>query len=499
MTSRKATMPQYDLQSDFKKLVLKVILFVVVASMSWAAVPSSAPAKQAKGQSGAPANKSHAQTDSTIQAVLTEAPLVPPAIARSRPAKVIVELEVSEVTLPLSDGVEYTFWTFGGTVPGKFIRVRQDDTVEFHLMNHPDSRFPHNIDLHAVTGPGGGAASSNTAPGRRTQFSFKATNPGLYVYHCATAPVGEHVANGMYGLILVEPPGGLSPVDREYYVMQSDFYTAGKYHDKGHQPFDMSKAVEEHPTYVVFNGAEGSLLGEKALKAKVGERVRLFVGNGGPNLVSSFHVIGEIFDRVYAEAGTRYSEHVQTTLVPAGGAAIVEFKVEVPGSYKLVDHSIFRAFNKGALGELKVEGGENPLVYSGKQAESDYHPKGAAAKAAPSPPAKDAHASGEPLYKTYCMGCHQAEGQGIPGTFPPLAKSDYVAGDTARVIELVLNGFNGPLQVNGETYNGTMPPMGHLQDEEIAQILSYVRSSWGNAGTPVSAAEVTAVRAKTAH
>ncbi len=311
-----------------------------------------------KAKRGSSQGKSTAQSGGTIPAILTDAPKVPPRITRRHPSKVVVELEVSEVNLPMADGVEYTFWTFGGKVPGKFIRVRQGDTVEFHLMNHPDSRFPHNIDLHAVTGPGGGAASSNTAPGRRTQFTFKALNPGLYVYHCATAPVGEHVANGMYGLILVEPPGGLAPVDREYYVVQSDFYTKGPHHEKGHQPFDMEKAIEEHPTYVVFNGAEGSLLGDKALKAKVGERVRLFVGNGGPNLVSSFHVIGEIFDRVYAEAGTRYSEHIQTTLVPAGGAAIVEFKVEVPGSYKLVDHSILRAFNKGALGELKVEGPE---------------------------------------------------------------------------------------------------------------------------------------------
>ncbi len=338
-----------------------------------------APARQAnaaKAKSGSSQGKSTAQSGGTIPAILTDAPQVPPRITRRHPSKVVVELEVSEVNLPMADGVEYSFWTFGGKVPGKFIRVRQGDTVEFHLMNHPDSRFPHNIDLHAVTGPGGGAASSNTAPGRRTQFTFKAINPGLYVYHCATAPVGEHVANGMYGLILVEPPGGLAPVDREYYVVQSDFYTKGPHHEKGHQPFDMEKAIEEHPTYVVFNGAEGSLLGDKALKAKVGERVRLFVGNGGPNLVSSFHVIGEIFDRVYAEAGTRYSEHIQTTLVPAGGAAIVEFKVDVPGSYKLVDHSILRAFNKGALGELKVEGPEAKAIYSGKQAESDYYAKG---------------------------------------------------------------------------------------------------------------------------
>ena len=484
----------------------KALVFVMIASFA-VGMPdrsihaaSRSQAKSAKGKSSSVQGKSSGQGGASINAVLTDAPLVPPRITRSKPGKVIVELEVSEVNLPISEGVEYTFWTFGGKVPGKFIRVRQGDTVEFHLMNHPDSKYPHNIDLHAVTGPGGGAASSNTAPGRRTQFTFKALLSGLYVYHCATAPVGEHVANGMYGLILVEPPGGLSPVDREYYVMQSDLYTAGKYHVQGHQPFDMGKAVEEHPTYVVFNGAEGSLLGDKALKAKVGERIRLFVGNGGPNMVSSFHVIGEIFDRVYTEAGTRSSEHMQTTLVPAGGAVIVEFKVEVPGSYKLVDHSILRAFNKGALGELKVEGPEDKAIYSGKQSESDYHPKEIpAAQPASAMTTKAPGAGGGTLYQTYCMGCHQAEGQGMPGAFPPLSKSDYLMADVSRIIETVLNGLTGPIQVNGQNYNGTMPPMGHLKDEEIADILSFVRNSWGNAGSPVSAADVAAVRAKTSH
>ena len=464
-----------------------------------AAHDSAAQTQGAKTKSGASQGKPIAQGAAGIPAMLTHAPVVPPPITRRTPAKVVVELEVSEVNLPMADGVEYNFWTFGGKVPGQFIRVRQGDTVEFHLMNHPDSRFPHNIDLHAVTGPGGGAASSNTAPGRRTQFTFKALNPGLYVYHCATAPVGEHVANGMYGLILVEPPAGLAPVEREYYVMQSDFYTKGPHHEKGHQPFDMDKAVDEHPTYVVFNGAEGSLLGDNALKAKVGDRVRLFVGNGGPNLVSSFHVIGEIFDRVYAEAGTRYSEHIQTTLVPAGGAAIVEFKVEVPGSYKLVDHSILRAFNKGALGELKVEGPESKAVYSGKQAESEYHAKSAPASQPQRPVMPTSGAAGQRVYQTYCMGCHQVEGQGIPGTFPPLAKSDFLMADTARAIETILNGMTGALEVNGQQYHGTMPPMGHLKDEEVADVLSYIRSSWGNAGPPVTAAEVAAVRAKTSH
>ncbi len=204
---------------------------------------STSQARSAKGKSSSAQGTSSGRGGASINAVLTDAPLVPPRITRSQPGKVIVELEIREVNLPLAEGVEYTFWTFGGKVPGQFIRVRQGDTVEFHLMNHPDSRYPHNIDLHAVTGPGGGAVSSTTAPGRRTQFTFKALLSGLYVYHCATAPVGEHVANGMYGLILVEPPGGLTPVDREYYVMQSDFYTVGEYREQGHQPFDMEKAV----------------------------------------------------------------------------------------------------------------------------------------------------------------------------------------------------------------------------------------------------------------
>ena len=240
-------------------------------------------------------------------AVLADAPNVPPPITRKHATKVVVNLEVQEVTRRLADGVDYVFWTFGGHVPGSFIRIRQGDEVEFHLNNHQDNKMPHNIDLHAVTGPGGGATSSFTAPGHSSQFSFTALNSGLFIYHCATAPVGMHVGNGMYGLILVEPPEGLPPVDREYYVMQGDFYTVGKYGDEGLQAFDMNKAIDERPTYVVFNGAVGSLVGDKALTAKVGEKIRLYVGNGGPNLTCSFHVIGEIFDTVYAEAGTQAS------------------------------------------------------------------------------------------------------------------------------------------------------------------------------------------------
>jgi nitrite reductase (NO-forming) len=443
-----------------------------------------------------------------IQAVLTNSPEVPPPTGRTQPAKVVVELEVREVTKAISEGVDYTFWTFGGEVPGKFIRIRQGDTVEFHLQNHPSSKMPHNIDLHAVTGPGGGAASSFTAPGHASQFTFKALNPGLYVYHCATAPVGMHIANGMYGLILVEPPGGMPPVDREYYVMQGDFYTVGKYREKGLQPFDMQKAIEENATYVLFNGSEGAIAGDAALTAKVGETVRLYVGNGGPNLVSSFHVIGEIFDKVYYEGGTRFQENVQTTLIPAGGSAIIEFYVEAPGTYVIVDHSIFRAFNKGAVGMLKVDGADDLAIYSGKEVDSVYladmsvTPGGAIAEATSQAaagqltPAAQVKA-GETLFAGTCSTCHQANGAGLEGVFPPLAASDYLNADPKRAIGVVVNGLSGPVTVNGKDYVSVMPPMSQLNDDEIANILTYVYASWGNSGVVVSAAEVAQVRAST--
>jgi nitrite reductase (NO-forming) len=444
-----------------------------------------------------------------IMAVITSAPNVPPPIDRDYPAKVIVDMEVRELDMEISEGVTYTFWTFGGSVPGSFIRIRQGDTVEFHLKNHPDSKMPHNIDLHAVTGPGGGATSSFTAPGHEAVFSFKALNAGLFVYHCATAPVGMHIANGMYGLILVEPPEGLPPVDKEFYVMQGEFYTVGKYREKGHQPFDMQKAIEENATYVLFNGSEGALVGDNAIQANVGDTVRLFVGNGGPNLVSSFHVIGEIFDKVFYEGGTRYQENVQTTLVPAGGSAMTEFKLEVPGTLIIVDHSIFRAFNKGALGMLKVGGEDNLAVYTGKEVDNVYlgdkvmaedlsivsdvtraEITGTATKA-------QKIKAGGVLYNGTCSVCHQQNGEGLEGVFPPLANSDYLMSDSRRAIEVVLNGLSGEVVVNDSTFNSVMPPMSQLNDDEIANILTFALNSWGNEGDAVSANDVAEVRAAT--
>lgn len=438
------------------------------------------------------------------RAVLTDAPNVPPPITRTHATKVIVHLEVKEVVSNLSDGVKFTFWTFGGHVPGKFIRIREGDLVEFHLDNHPDNKMPHNIDLHAVNGPGGGAASSLTAPGHSSTFTFKALNPGLFVYHCATAPVAMHVGNGMYGLIYVQPKTALPKVDHEYYVMQGEFYTKGPNGEHGLQPFSMQKALAERPEYVVFNGAAGSMVGDKALQAKVGETIRLFVGNGGPNLTSSFHVIGEIFDRIRPEASTNaVIENVQTTMIPAGGATIAEFKVEVPGTYIMVDHSLTRAFNKGALAQIKVTGDENKLVYSGKISDEVYQPEGANIRTVEqprsvAPAAKDKAeriSAGKVVFVTNCAACHQPSGLGIPQAFPPLAKSDFLNADKIRAIKTVTGGKQGKLTVNGQEFNGVMPAW-TLSDEDIANVLTYVYNSWGNSGQEVTPDEVKRYRVK---
>ncbi len=436
-------------------------------------------------------------------AELTSPPHVPAAIKRAHPTKVLVKLEVVEKVMKMTDGVDYTFWTFGGTVPGSFIRVREGDVVEFELMNRPGNKMPHNIDLHAVNGPGGGAAASFTAPGHSTTFSFRVLNPGLYVYHCAVAPVGMHVANGMYGLIYVEPKGGLPKADHEFYVMQGDFYTKGRYGEQGLQPFSMEKAIDEKPDYVVFNGSVGSMLGEKALLAKKGETVRIFFGNGGPNLSSSFHAIGEIFDKVHVEGGLKLvNDNVQTTLVPPGGAVLVDFKVDVPGNVILVDHALTRAFNKGALAMIKVDGEPDPLIYSGKMSDKIYLPEGGTPQIMPDQGQPLAAATnkterverGANVYTANCVACHQANGQGIPAAFPPLAASDYLNADKDRAISTVIHGLNGEVTVNGNKFNSVMPQLA-LNDEDVANVLTYVYNTWENNGTEITPEDVAKVRA----
>jgi nitrite reductase (NO-forming) len=282
------------------------------------------------------------------------------------PQTVRIDLETVEIEGQLADGTTYNYWTFNGKVPGPFYRVRVGDTVQVHLKNLMNSSMSHSVDFHAATGPGGGAVFSSTKPGEETTFSFKALIPGLFVYHCATPMVAEHISNGMYGMILVEPEEGLPHVDREFYVMQGEIYTNEAFGSTGRLTENVPALLNERPEYFVLNGAVGALTTQKPLKAKVGETVRIFFGVGGPNFTSSFHVIGEMFDRVYDQASLTSPAltNVQTTMVPPGGATMVEFQLQVPGRYILVDHALSR-LQRGLAGYLLVDGPAAPELFDG--------------------------------------------------------------------------------------------------------------------------------------
>ncbi|HEY9550013.1 MAG TPA: multicopper oxidase domain-containing protein, partial [Kiloniellaceae bacterium] len=250
---------------------------------------------------------------------------VPAPIARRAPATVRIHLETIERVADLNDGSTYRFWTFNNQVPGPLTRARVGDTVEVTLANDEESWMAHNVDFHAVTGPHGGGHATMAMPGETKSFTFKALKPGLYVYHCATPTVAQHIANGMYGMILIEPEEGLPAVDREFYVMQGELYTLEPIGTQGELTEDYEALIEERPSHYVFNGKVGGLTTDKPLQAKVGETVRLYFGVGGPNKTSSFHVIGEIFDRIYDLGGVRaVTEDVQTVTVAPGGAVIAD-------------------------------------------------------------------------------------------------------------------------------------------------------------------------------
>ncbi|MBI4094076.1 nitrite reductase, copper-containing [Candidatus Kaiserbacteria bacterium] len=289
---------------------------------------------------------------------------IPPPIERTESATVQIALTTKEVNAEMAPGVYVNYWTFDGHVPGPFLRVREGDTVELTLRNDPSSLHHHSIDLHAVTGPGGGAAATMVEPGESKTITFKALRPGLFVYHCAEPNVANHMTHGMYGLILVEPEEGMAKVDKEFYVMQGEFYTSGDLGKKGLQIFDAHKLLDGQPQYITFNGRTKGLVGN--MTANVGEKVRMYVGNGGVNLTSNFHVIGEIFDTVYPEAALRDRiRNVQTTIVPAGGASVVEFDLNYPGNYVLVDHALAR-LDRGAWGVLQVEGAVDKSIFDGE-------------------------------------------------------------------------------------------------------------------------------------
>jgi nitrite reductase (NO-forming) len=295
-------------------------------------------------------------------------------VGKRAPRDVVVDLITTEVEGRLGEGSSYRFWTFNDTVPGPFIRVRVGDTVTINMKNAIESSHIHSIDLHAVTGPGGGAAVTQAPPGQTKSFTFKATTAGLFVYHCATPMVAQHITNGMYGMILVEPEGGLTPVEREFYIMQGELYTAQSHGSAGLHEFSLQKMLDENPEHLMFNGNMMALTQTHKLEANVGETVRIFFGVGGPNLTSSFHVIGEIFDRVYDQASLTSPplKDVQTTLVPAGGATMVEFQVDYPGNYTIVDHALSRV-EKGLVGVLKVNGKADPTIFNSKEQVDHNH------------------------------------------------------------------------------------------------------------------------------
>ena len=291
------------------------------------------------------------------------APDVPPPITRKEQRRVVVHWSVKETQLEVAPGVFYDdAWGFEGRIPGPLLRVREGDLVEIHLTNDANATHPHNIDFHFVSGPGGGASALNVGPGETAVLEARAMMPGFYMFHCATPDIPMHISNGMYGFVLVEPAEGLPPVDKEYFVVQSEIYR----HDNkpGHEGLDMDRAEKGDAQYIVFNGSVGSMLKDKAPTLSVGQKVRIYVGNAGPNLISSFHVIGQIFDKVYREGDliTAPAQGVQTTLIPAGGSAVVEFTPGVPGTFLLVDHAIWR-LHKGTVGSLTVNGPQNAEVY----------------------------------------------------------------------------------------------------------------------------------------
>lgn len=291
---------------------------------------------------------------------------LPPPIHTRSAQTVRVDLVTTELKGQLDSETTYNFWTFNGKVPGPFIRVRVGDTVEVHLKNDENSIMVHSVDFHAATGPGGGAEFTQTDPGQESIVTFKALVPGLFVYHCATPSVPHHITNGMYGLILVEPEGGLPQVDREFYVMQSELYTAQPFGTHGEQEMDYEKLISERPEYFLFNGSVGALTKSHPLRARPGETVRIFFGVGGPNFTSSFHVIGEIFDRVYEGASLQAPPltGVQTVSVPPGGATVVEFKIDRAGRYTLVDHALSR-IERGLAGFLLVDGPRDDGIMHG--------------------------------------------------------------------------------------------------------------------------------------
>ena len=299
-----------------------------------------------------PANVSHGEAP--VGAGTTAAPIAAEAPPRSTAHIHSVRLEISNATIKLASNVDYDAWTFGGKVPGPFMRVTQGDTVDFTLINK--AMMPHSMDFHAAE-----IAPSkyyvNVMPNDSIHYRFVPHVPGVFLYHCGTAPVAAHIANGMYGALIVDPVTP-RPAAKEFIFVQSEFYldsaTTGK-----PRSLSWERLLGLAPDYVVFNG-RAAQYSENPIAVKAGELLRLYVVNAGPNRFSAFHVVGGIFDRVYVD-GSQHSplEGVQTVAVPVGGASIFEIRLKEPGDYPFVTHA-FADATKGAVGIFRAANSGKP-------------------------------------------------------------------------------------------------------------------------------------------
>jgi nitrite reductase (NO-forming) len=430
--------------------------------------------------------------------IAAPAPVAEPRDARLPPLpgtgqSVDVDLVASDETVSIASGVDYQAWTFGGTVPAPIIHVRQGQTVNVTFTNH--GTMQHSIDFHAAITPPS-LHYVEIQPGKSIKFSFVANVPGAFLYHCGTPPVLLHIANGMYGALIVDPATPLPPATRSYVIVQSEWYTQQV---SGHlMGPNFERMKEERPDEVVFNGSAFQYR-DHPLLATAGERVRLYVVDAGPDLWSSFHVIGAVFDKVYPDGDPAHAQSgVSTYSVGPGAGAVFDLTLSEPGNYPFVDHDMAHA-TIGAIGVLQVRGKDGSIPVEATAAAPAETAAPAADMAAASAALGPYHvdpAKGAALYGANCAACHQLTGMGIAGAFPPLKDNPAVLDANAtKQIDVVLGGLHGET-IGGTAYATPMPPFGGaLNDAEIADIINHERSSWGNHGKQIAATDVSARRA----
>ncbi|HKA60223.1 MAG TPA: multicopper oxidase domain-containing protein [Gemmatimonadales bacterium] len=330
---------------------------VLVACREQAQQPSSQRQTQTP-PTAAPADVSHGEAPVGVGA--EPAPIDPVAPARSTSRLHRLRINISHTKVPIAAGVTYDAWTFDNRVPGPVLRVTQGDTVDFTLVNR--SPMPHSLDFHAAEiAPN--RAYRNLMPRDSIHYRFVARVPGAFMYHCGTAPVALHIANGMYGAIIVDPRQG-RPAAREFVFVQSEFYT--KVLGDSTRAIDWDKLLGLAPDYVVFNG-RAAVYAKYPIRVQVGEPLRMYVVNAGPNRFSAFHVVGAIFDRVFQDGSLAHPlEGVQTVTVPVGGGAIFETRLVEAGTYPFVSHA-FADATKGAVGMFEAQSGAMPAGETRRQ------------------------------------------------------------------------------------------------------------------------------------